>query len=171
MYPFHDGRFEDFEPIFRRLIEDNVNDAYSDTYTEYFLPTAEKLTDAAMSAQSSDRAKAADLYKRAACIYRISRFPSVDGGKGLKRKIFEIQKQVYLRGASLWDTPMKEVVIPHSAATGKDGKAIPLFVRLPSGTSEKNKCPMVLLITGLDGHRPDNTGVRHLDYPGGVIHG
>lgn len=141
------------------MIRDNVSDAYSDTYTEYFLPTAEKLTDAAMSAQGSDRAKAVELYKRAACVYRISRFPSVDGGQGLKRKIFELQKQVYLRGASLWDEPMKEVIIPHTAAVGKDGKEIPLFVRLPAGASEKNKCPMVLLITGLDGHRPDNSGV------------
>lgn len=165
VYPFHDGKLEDFAPIFDNLIRDNVNDAYSDTYTQYFLPTAEKLTDAALSAQASDRAKAAELFNRAACVYRISRFPSLDAGPGLKKQIFEMQKQVYLRGASLWDAPMKEIKIPHSAAEGLDGKEIPLFVRLPPGASEERKCPMVLLITGLDGHRPDNTGVSHVHPP------
>ncbi|KAK4941665.1 hypothetical protein LTR10_018404 [Elasticomyces elasticus] len=158
VYPFHDGLFEDFEPIFQRLIQDNVNDGYSDTYTEYFLPTAEKLTDAALSAQASDRARAASLFKRAACVYRISRFSSIDAGTGLKRRVFELQKQVYLRGASLWDAPMQEVKIPHTAARGQDGNEVPLFVRLPIGSNSQNRCPMVLLITGLDGHRPDNTG-------------
>ncbi|KEF51017.1 uncharacterized protein A1O9_12943 [Exophiala aquamarina CBS 119918] len=157
VYPFHDGKYEDFAPIFEKLIADNVNDGYSDAYTEYFLPTAERLTDDALSAQGSDRAKAVDLFKRAAAVYRISRFPSVDAGSGLKRKIYETQKQVYLRGASLWDAPLKEVIIPHTAAEGEDGKEIPLYLRLPSGTSKDKKAPVVLLITGLDGHRPDNS--------------
>jgi len=171
VYPFHDGKIEDFEPIFESLIKDNVNDAYSDTYTEYFLPTARKLTDAALSAQGSNHAKAAELFKRAACVYRISRFPSLEAGSGLKRQIFNEQKQVYLRGASLWDAPIKEVIIPHTEAQNEDGHEIPLYVRLPSGASEAKKCPVVLLITGLDGHRPDNTGVsaiclRLFVYPG-----
>lgn len=164
VYPFHDGKLEDFAPIFEKLIQDNVNDAYSDTYTEYFLPTAEKLTDQALSAQGSDRAKAAELFKRAAAVYRISRFPSVDAGSGLKRKIFETQKQVYLRGASLWASPITEVLIPHSAAEGADGKAIPLFVRTPQTATKDNPVPVVLLITGLDGHRPDNSEVSRLNY-------
>jgi len=159
VYPFHDGKYEDFAPIFDKLIADNVNDGYSDAYTEYFLPTAEKLTDEALSAQGSNRAKAIDLFKRAAAVYRISRFPSVDAGSGLKRKIYETQKQVYLRGASLWDAPLKEVIIPHTAAEGEDGKEIPLYLRLPLGTSKDKKVPVVLLITGLDGHRPDNSAV------------
>jgi hypothetical protein len=56
---------------------------------------------------------------------------------------------------------MKEVTIPHTYAEEGDGKEIPLFVRLPKGaTSEEGKkCPVILLLTGLDGHRPDNTGV------------
>lgn len=159
VYPFHGGSLQDFQPIFEKLIKDNVNDAYSDTYTEYFLPTARKLVDEAMSVQGSDRKKAIDLFERAAVVFRISRFPSVDGGDtGFKRKIFEEQIQVYLRGASLWDAPMKQVIIPHTTATAQDGKEIPLFVRIPNGASSTNKCPVVLLITGLDGHRPDNTG-------------
>jgi len=49
------------------------------------------------------------------------------------------------------------VKIPHTAAERADGKEIPLFVRLPQGASSEKKCPVVLLITGLDGHRPDNS--------------
>jgi len=159
VYPFHHGKYEDFEPIFQQLIEDNVNDAYTDTYTQYFLQTARRLVDEAMSVQGSDRKKAIELYERAACVFRISRFPSVDGDEtGFKRGIFHEQCQVYLRGASLWGTPLKEVVIPHTAGDGQDGKEIPLFVRVPNGASAVAKCPVVLLLTGLDGHRPDNTG-------------
>ena len=157
LYPFHDGLLEDFEPIFDSLIRDGVKDAYADTYTEYFFPAAEKLTDAAMSAQASDRVKAAALFKRAACLYRISRYPSIDAGSGIKRKAFELQKQVYLRGASLWDAPVEDVRIPHTAGNVADGKEIPLFVRLPRGADGEHPCPIVLLITGLDGHRCDNT--------------
>lgn len=142
------------------MIRDNVNDAYTDQYTEYFLPTARRLVDEAMSVQGSDRKKAIELYERAAAVFRISRFPSVDGDEtGFKRGIFNEQVQVYLRGASLWDTPLKQVIIPHTAAAGEDGKEIPMFVRIPRGASETKKCPVVLLLTGLDGHRPDNTGV------------
>ncbi|KAK5075591.1 hypothetical protein LTS08_001342 [Lithohypha guttulata] len=159
VYPFHHGKYEDFEPIFQKLIEDDVNDAYSDKYTEYFLPTARRLVDEAMSCQSSDRKRAIELYERAACVFRISRFPSVDGDEtGFKRQIFNEQVQVYLRGASLWDAPLKQIIVPHTAAAGSDGKEIPVFVRIPSAASASKKCPVVLLMTGLDGHRPDNTG-------------
>lgn len=139
-----------------------MNDAYTDEYTDYFLPTARRLVDEAMSAQNSDRKKAIELYERAACVFRISRFPSVDGDDtGYKRKVFNEQVQVYLRGAALWETPLKQVVIPHTAAAGGDGAEIPIFVRVPKGASSTNKCPVVLLMTGLDGHRPDNSGVSY----------
>lgn len=136
-----------------------MNDAYSDRYTEYFLPTARALVDKAISIQNSDRAEAIDLFKRAACVFRISRFPSIDGGStGFKRKIWEEQKQVYLRGASLWPEPMREVLIPFTKALPSDeGREIPLFVRVPRGVSKDKPCPVVLLLTGLDGHRPDNS--------------
>lgn len=121
------------------------------------------MTEQAMAAQASDKAKANELYLRACCVLRISRFPSVDGGtSGFKRQIFDEQKMIYLRGAALWPEPMTEVVIPHTAAGPGDGSEIPLYVRIPAGIKKGDaakKCPVVLLITGLDGHRPDNTGV------------
>lgn len=76
-----------------------------------------------------------ELYKRAACVMRISRFPSIDatGPEGLKRKVWEEQKRVYLRGAELWGEPMREVVISHTCRGEGDGGEIPLFVRVPKG--------------------------------------
>ena len=85
----------------------------------------------------------------------------------MKRKVWEEQKQIYLRGAELWDEPIREVIIPHTHAANDDGKEIPLFVRLPKGIKGggAKKCPVVLLLTGLDGHRPDNTGVSLISSP------
>jgi hypothetical protein len=77
----------------------------------------------------------------------------------LKEEAFKVQKQIYLKGTSLWDVPVKEVIIPHTNAGEGDGKEIPLYVQIPTYASEKTPCPVVLLITGLDGHRPDNSEV------------
>ena len=107
-----------------------------------------------MSAQANDRAKAIDLYKRAACVYRISRFPYI--GPGVKREAFNNQKQVYLRGAALWAPPLTETIIPHTTAKGDDAKEVPLYIRLPKGASKDKPVPTIFLMTGLDGHRPDN---------------
>jgi hypothetical protein len=162
VYPFHDGKLEDFEPIFDKLIADGVNDAYEDRYTEYFLPAAEKLVQQADGLQSSE--ERSKLYLRAACLLRIARFPSLDasGPTGIKRKTWDRQKEIYLQAAGLWDEPLKEVMIQHMHAAEGDGTEIPLYMRLPKtvgGGSGGKKVPVVLLLTGLDGHRPDNTGV------------
>jgi len=71
-----------------------------------------------------------------------------------RKKVFEEQKEVYLRGTKLWDTGIADVVILHKHASNGDGDKIPMYVRRPSG---KGPFPTVLLVTGLDGHRPDNT--------------
>jgi len=89
-------------------LQDDVNDAYDDKYTSYFLPVAERLTSEALSAQASDRTRAIQLFKRASCVYRISRFPYI--GSDYKRKAYEDQKAVYMRGAALWDIPVGLVI-------------------------------------------------------------
>lgn len=99
VYPFHDGKIEDFQPIFEKLIADGVNDAYKDEYTEYFLPTARRLVEEADRLGGREKETRIELYKRAACVLRIARFPSVDTGEGrggemsLKRKVWEEQKR------------------------------------------------------------------------------
>ncbi|KAK4986514.1 hypothetical protein LTR66_002096 [Elasticomyces elasticus] len=156
LYPFHDGAYEDFEPIFRTLIEKNINDGYTDEYTKEFIPTAERLVKEGDDAkESGDKARAVELYKRACTVYRIARFPYICSD--LKTKIYDTQNEIYLKAASLWDVQLYEEVIPHTTAKGDDKRKIPLFVRLPTGATKERPCPAILLMTGLDGHRPDNT--------------
>lgn len=105
---------------------------------------------------------ASELYLRAACVYRISRFPYITSFPEVssvsKWKAWEAQKNVYMKAASTWDAPIREVMVPHMARDGADRDAIPVYVRLPAKASRAGgKAPVVLLITGLDGYRPDNT--------------
>ncbi|KAH7069999.1 Alpha/Beta hydrolase protein [Paraphoma chrysanthemicola] len=152
VYPFHDGKFSDFEPIFNHLIENNINDPYDDAYTNAFLLTARRLVQEAEDAEKSDREKARTLYLNANAVYRLSRFPYI--GTDLKKAVYEEQKQIYMRGAKLWPQPIQEILIPHTHASPTDGTEIPIYIRRPSGPGP---FPTILLITGLDGHRPDNT--------------
>ena len=77
---------------------------------------------------------------------------------GSKWKAWEAQKAVYMRAATKWEEPVRQILVPHTAARGADRASIPIYVRLPkSAASGKHKVPVVLLITGLDGYRPDNT--------------
>lgn len=75
----------------------------------------------------------------------------------VKWKAWEAQKEAYLKAVSAWADPIREELIPHTAASGADGPIIPVYVRTPSTASPENPIPAVLLITGLDGYRPDNT--------------
>ncbi|KAI9776534.1 MAG: hypothetical protein M1839_009515 [Geoglossum umbratile] len=159
LYPFHDGAYEDFERIFDELIKKNINDGYSDEFTRAFFPVCESVVRQAEAAEANkDTPKAIELYLRAACLYRISRFPhQISTIPGVKTDAWETQKRVYLRGASLFVPPVREELIPHTHASGDDSLTIPVYVRLPTNASRDNPVPSILLITGLDGYRPDNT--------------
>jgi hypothetical protein len=61
---------------------------------------------------------------------------------------------------------VEEVMVKHRHAQGGDRGEIPVYVRVPGsdarvekeyGEEQKGKCPLVILMTGLDGYRPDNT--------------
>lgn len=113
---------------------------------------AERLAKEAEEKASTDKEAAKKLYMNANAVFRLARFPYI--GTDLKKQVFETQKKVYLQGTKLWDIPVSEVVIPHKYASNGDGTEIPLYIRKPAGSGPH---PTVLLITGLDGHRPDNT--------------
>jgi hypothetical protein len=111
---------------------------------------------------AGDLSLSSELYLRAACMYRISRFPYITSfpevNSDTKWKSWKAQKEVYMKAATKWDQPVKEVMVPHTAAKGADRDTIPIYVRLPKATTEtRQKIPVVLLLTGLDGYRPDNT--------------
>jgi len=60
-----------------------------------------------------------------------------------------------MRAAATWEAPVQEVNVPFKGA-----QDIPVYVRVPPATAvgvEKKACPVVILMTGLDGYRPDNT--------------
>ncbi|KAE8149071.1 Alpha/Beta hydrolase protein [Aspergillus avenaceus] len=164
VYPFHDGSYEDFEPIFQKLILENINDAYTDEYTSTFLPFASELeSNASKALDAGETENAIDLFRRAAVVYRISRFPYVDITQpdSTKRTAFERQKQVYLESASRWDPPIEEVTIPHTHRIGNDGPDIPIYIRMPSNATPDSPVPVIFLMTGLDGYRPDNSQRTH----------
>ncbi|KAG4421565.1 hypothetical protein IFR04_005292 [Cadophora malorum] len=154
VYPFHDGKMEDFEPVFLELIQKRINDGTSPEYTRAFFPIAASLT--RQGDQEADPKLASDLYLRAACLYRIARFPYISSfpfvNDSTKWHAWVLQKEVYLKAASKWDVPITEVLIPHVHKSGEDRQDIPAYVR-----TLKEKAPAVILMTGLDGYRPDNT--------------
>ncbi|KAK7748356.1 hypothetical protein SLS62_008619 [Diatrype stigma] len=193
VYPFHDGAYEDFEPVFRGLIErgEDLRDGTSPAYTRAFLPVAEALERRGDEAVDDDPGKASALYLRAACVLRIARFPYICAHPGARHRdpdkwdAWERQKRVYMKAARTWDAPVEEVRIPHVFRQGVDGDSIPAYVRVPAaataaaatagnqaanggresngsggnknGQDQEQKHPVVVLLTGLDGYRPDNT--------------
>lgn len=159
MYPFHDGLYTDFEPIFEHLIANRVDDMCSTDYTIAFLQTAEKLVSQGdMLAAGNDKRGASDHYLRACTIYRIARFPYITHrprvSDEIKWKAWEAQKTTYMKAASTWKVPVEEVHVPHVKAADGEGDVIPVYVR---GAGIEGKAPVVILMTGLDGYRPDNT--------------
>jgi dienelactone hydrolase len=67
-----------------------------------------------------------------------------------------LQKAVYLKAAKTWEQPVTEVIISHTHKSGEDRAEIPAYIRFPKQKAP-GKVPAVLLMTGLDGYRLDNT--------------
>ena len=97
LYPFHDGKYHDFEPIFETLISKNINSGYTDEYTREFIPTAERLVAEADKIAPSSPKEASELYLRACTVYRIARFPYINSP--YKTQVYEAQKTAYLKAA------------------------------------------------------------------------
>ncbi|KAK8074044.1 hypothetical protein PG994_004943 [Apiospora phragmitis] len=176
LYPFHDGAYEDFAPVFEQLIADGVDDGNAPAYTRAFFSVAASLEERGDAAvKAGNKKEASDVYLRAACVLRIARFPYVTAFPDVscpeKWHAWEWQKRVYMKAGASWDEPVVEVDIPHTHAQGRDRATIPAYVRVPdhsdaahlhdvAGEGEEiptPKFPAVLLFTGLDGYRPDNT--------------
>ncbi|KAK4038663.1 Alpha/Beta hydrolase protein, partial [Parachaetomium inaequale] len=147
-----------------KLTQKNINDACSPSYTKTFLPTAEHLTtlaDTAAAKGKAHHAEASALYLRACAVYRIARFPYITAFPAVndvtKWQAWEAQKEAYAKAGQLWECPLQEVVVEHTHRKGGDREGgIPVYVRVPKGEQEKSH-PVVVLMTGLDGYRPDNT--------------
>ncbi|KAK4459392.1 esterase FrsA [Cladorrhinum samala] len=160
LYPFHDGAYEDFEPIFKHLIENNVNDGTSPDYTNAFIPVAKSLITKADSLAGNSPDQASAIYLRACTVLRIARFPYITSFPVINDKAkwaaWELQKETYTKAGRLWSSPLQELNVPFTHASVSDRKdpGIPIYLRTPSGSGP---FPTVILMTGLDGYRPDNT--------------
>ncbi len=162
VYPFHDGKVEDFEPIFQELIRVNKDDYdvfYDpDRYAEPFIPAAEALMAAAQKAeQAGDKEKARELYLRTGAVCRIGRFPIIRSPLG--KKLWEMNKTASLAASAYLSSPIVEVKIPFthaSAAAGESTDAtIPAYLRIPEGETPAGGWPVLLFICGLDHYRTD----------------
>lgn len=163
IYPFVDGKLEDFEPIFEQLVttsNDDISIVYDpDAYAKPFLPVGEKLVERAKTAEEkADTMEAKDLYLRAAAVYRIARFP-INRSK-LSQRAWKAGLAAYLKGGKYLDPPNQEVMVPFKHAkpdAGDKPNDIPVYVRIPNGEKPKDGWPVLLFICGLDAYRCDHT--------------
>ena len=51
--------------------------------------------------------------------------------------------------------PIREVLIPHKHGLSSEGKNVHVNYLLPPGASASNPCPLLMIITGLDGYRTE----------------
>ena len=164
IYPFVDGKVEDFDPIFeelRKTSNDDPSILYDpDAYAKPFFPVAENLVAEAQKAEKSGGTdEARDLYLRAGAVYRMARFPI--NRSTLSQKAWEDGKKAYMAASPYLNPPNTEVSIPFTHASASAGESkdsvIPAYLRVPAGSAPKDGWPVLLFICGLDAYRTDHT--------------
>ncbi|KAK4447315.1 Alpha/Beta hydrolase protein [Podospora aff. communis PSN243] len=152
VYPFMFGCLADFEPVAQSIIAAGLKPPYDwDVYASHFIPQAHKLLAVADEALSNgEKEKASEYYLRASAVFRIARFPAIRSPK--QKECWEAGKDAFYKGAALMEFPIKEVIIPHKHAKQGEGDVIPANYLVPPGPGPK---PVVLIFTGLDGHRTE----------------
>ncbi|KAF4458737.1 yellowish-green 1 [Fusarium albosuccineum] len=164
LYPFSDGKGEDFDRVFDSLIKNSGDDAAvffdPDEYAKPFFPIAEDLVSQARDAEKAgDIDKAREMFLRAGAVYRIARFPINRGRLG--QKAWELGKEAYLAASPYLSPPNCEVKIPHRHAASEAGESseavIGACVQIPEGDKPAAGWPIVLFICGLDAYRTDHS--------------
>ena len=163
IYPFTDGKVEDFDPIFAELVALSGDDSgflyRPEDYAKPFLPVADQLVESAEKALSDgSTADAKELFLRAAAVYRMARFPVVRSPSG--EQAWAKGKAAYERGGELLDPPSRTVAIPFTQADTSSGdRDVPIqaYLRVPNGEKPQNGWPLVLFICGLDAYKTDHT--------------
>ncbi|KAJ4412920.1 hypothetical protein N0V85_003635 [Neurospora sp. IMI 360204] len=160
------GSIEDFQPIAEHIIARGLKEPYDwDEYASCFFGTAEQLGQtAAVAQQEGDTDKARDCYLRASAVYRIARFPAPRSP--LQKQAWQKGKEMFYAGAALMEYPIHEALIPHTHAVVNDavatsgakehkGSLIPANILIPPTATRDSPCPLVLIMTGLDGYRTE----------------
>ena len=163
IYPFTDGKVEDFDPVFEDLVRQSGDSPQilfrPDDYAKPFFSVAENLVaDAEKAEAAGDPPQARDLYLRAAAVYRIARFPI--NRSPASQDAWEKGRDVYIRGGRYLDPPSAAIDIPFRHANleaGDEEAPIPAFLRMPKGERPEQGWPVLLFICGLDAYRPDHT--------------
>ena len=163
IYPFTDGKLEDFETVFQDLIRisgDRTEFLYRpDEYANTFFPVGEKLQSLAESAEAKGSFEdARQLYLRAAAVYRIARFPINRSEVG--QKAWERGKAAYIKGGRYLSPPSVAIDIPFTQADERAGDAvapIQAYMRVPGGDKPEGGWPVLLFICGLDAYKTDHT--------------
>ncbi|TKA52113.1 hypothetical protein B0A49_11935, partial [Cryomyces minteri] len=155
VYPFMFGCTKDFQPVVDELVKRDFKEPYNwDEYAPVYFPKAEELVGEAEKAEKEGhKEKASELYLRASAVYRIARFPAPRSEK--QRHAWTEGKKACLKGLSLREHPVHEVMVPHKHRTEGEGDVIPIYHQLPEGASKENPAPTVLIMTGLDGYRTE----------------
>ena len=163
IYPFTDGKLEDFEAIFQNLIQlsgDRSEFLYQpDEYAKPFLPVGANLQSLAADAEAKGNLEEArQLYLRAAAVYRIARFPINRSKVG--QEAWERGKVAYSKGGRLLSPPNIAIDIPFTRADeGSGDTKVPIqaYLRIPVSESPEKGWPVLLFICGLDAYRTDHT--------------
>ncbi|GLA84757.1 hypothetical protein AtubIFM56815_008972 [Aspergillus tubingensis] len=165
LYPFGDGKGEDFDQIFTQLIKESGDDPSvlydPDRYAKPFFPVADDLVQRAKEYETvGDLENARDLFLRAASVYRIARFPIPRSPLG--KKAWGLGREAYLNASPYLSPPNVEVHIPHRHASLEAGESkdaiIAAFLRFPNNsTKPESGWPLLLFICGLDAYRTDHT--------------
>jgi pimeloyl-ACP methyl ester carboxylesterase len=182
LYPFSDGKGEDFDSIFENLIEENDNNPMvffdPDRYAKPFFKVGLDLVERAKTAEKAGNTdEARDLFLRAGAVYRLARFPI--NRSPLSQRAWELGKEAYLSGAKYLSSPVHEVAIPHKHASVAERESadstIGAFLRIPEGKMPEDGWPLVLFISGLDAYRTDHSSspsgklYSHLNYGQAVL--
>jgi pimeloyl-ACP methyl ester carboxylesterase len=163
IYPFTDGRLEDFDPIFAELIEISGDDPSilnrPDEYAGPFLSAGRALVaDAEDAAAGGNIDTAKQLFLRAAAVFRMGRFPL--NRSAATQQAWAEGKSAYEQGSQYLDPPNRAVQIPFrhaDADAGDQDEPIPAYLRIPSGPVPAGGWPVLLFICGLDAYRSDHT--------------
>ncbi|OCK75042.1 alpha/beta-hydrolase [Lepidopterella palustris CBS 459.81] len=155
VYPFMFGAAKDFQPIVDELVKQDFREPYDwDTYAQMYFPKAEELTKIAEEAEKAGEIeKASEYYLRASAVYRISRFPAPRSEK--QKYAWKVGKEVCIKGLSMREHPVHEVMVPHKHGIEGEGSHIPIYHLLPEDASKSKPTPVVIIFTGLDGYRTE----------------
>ncbi|KAK3939640.1 Alpha/Beta hydrolase protein [Diplogelasinospora grovesii] len=155
IYPFMFGSIKDFQPIVDAIIEKGLKEPYDwDEYAEMFFEPADDLMLMGINAEQAGRLEEACEYLlRSSAVYRIARFPAPRSG--LQKFAWARCKNLFYQGARLMEYPITEALIPHTHRLSSEGKTIPVGFLFPPNATPDTPCPLVMIMTGLDGYRTE----------------